>query len=91
MARREGRLPCFKGASFLQSTQDGDGHRHDGRLGVAGSFQIVGGPFEDEGREFLAQGFIGFFKDQTSRSRRRQQLFSHADRLAALTGEQERN
>ncbi len=73
----------------LQDAGSGDGDGEDGGLGVLGEFEGVVGAVEDELREREAEGVVGFFEDGAGGGEVVEEIAAHADRLRALTGEEE--
>jgi len=73
----------------LQHPYRGQGHGHQGGLGVLGQGQLVLGPLAHQQGQLLAQGVVDLGIDLAGGGEGVGQGRAHADRLAALSGKQE--
>ena len=73
----------------FEHTDDGDGRRHQRRLGVFGEAQGILGAFEHDFRERDAERIIDFLEDSAGRGIGLGKIVPHADSLAALSGKGE--
>jgi len=72
----------------LQRAGGGQRNGHQGGLGVLGQRQLVLGPLAHQDRQLLAQRLVDLGIDLAGRGEGVGQGRAHADRLAALSGEQ---
>ena len=72
---------------FIQNAPGRDGGSQNRRLRDLGQAKLILGTFEAKLREFVAQGFIGFFKCLPGYGIFFGQFLAHSDGLRALAGE----
>ncbi len=77
------------GNAGLEHAQHGNGDGENGGLGDFGEPELVFRSFEADGGKLVAEGVVGFFEGSAGGRIFFVEVFSHADGLGALAGEQE--
>ena len=89
MAGHEGGAGHIDAELDLQDADSGQRHRHQGGLGILGQGKLVLGPLAHQHRQLLAERLIDLGIDLACRGKGVGERHPHADRLAALSGEQQ--